>query len=311
MIHVKNNELVCVIIPTYNNGEFLPIAIDSVISQTHSNIEIIVVNDGSTDNTDEVVKGYLDDIIYIKLKNSGPAAARNTGMRSAHGKYIAFLDADDIWLPGKIEEQVNVFHSNPDVTLVYTRMTEFDHTSGEILREFPKKTYSGRIFDNLLTENFILLSSVLIKTSILKEMGGFDENLHTAEDTNLYLKIAKEFDIIGMNSILVKRRKHNTNISDRVDIPIGTLDNLDRIVRIFPETDPMKYPPMKKAYVIKGEALIIQYFYRAEYAKCHDICNKMKTITLTEPAIYFYWLITLLPFSMLNLLRKIKRQLEK
>ena len=301
------SNLVSAIIPTYNNAAFLPEAIDSVISQTYPNIEIIIVNDGSTDNTNEVLRKYLDRIIYIEQENAGPASARNTGIHQARGEYIAFLDADDIWMPTKIEEQLKIFSQNPNASLVYSRMVNFDDRSSKNLSVIPRKVFSGRIFDQLLVENLIALPTVIVRSNILDRIGLFDESLFTAEDWNLYLRIARDHEIIGVNKVLVRRRKHYDNISDRWDVRIGTLDSLDRIVDLFPDTAPEVCPEMKNAYLIRGKDLASLYFCESEYRKCHDTCCRLRRIGCVDSKLILYWLMTMWPPSVLYVLRVINR----
>ncbi len=246
----------------------------------------------------------------MEQENAGPASARNKGISLAKGEYVAFLDADDIWLPHKLEEQMKILSSRPEVALVYSQMANFDEVTGKQFPPWPKNLYSGRVFDQLLVESFVLLSSVVIRSSVLREVGGFDEGLATAEDTNLFIRIARKFDFRGLDAVQVRRRIHDSNLSERVDISIGTLENLDRLIELFPETDPRHYPQMKKAYVAKGTELIREYFHKAEYAKCHDACEKVKLVSPRERAVLIYWFTTLLPSPFLNKLRKVRRMFD-
>ena len=298
---------VSVIIPTYNSAKYIRNALESVLSQTYSNFEIVVVNDGSTDNTDEILRPYFDRIIYMEQKNTGPAAARNVGIQHAKGDFIAFLDADDIWLPLKLKKQMRVFHENPNVGLVYSRNVEFDHETGKEVLVSPPKVFSGRVFDELLLEGFILLSTVIISKPVLKDVGGFDPDLHTAEDTNLFLRIAKRYSVLGMEDILVRKRKHAANLSDRVDIEIGSLVNLDRIVSLYPETAPQKCTAMKKAYIIKGSTLILDLFHGGEYAACKKVCKRLIRGGMINSVIVHYFTLTQLPVAIIEKMRSIKR----
>ena len=308
---LKDNIKVSVIIPTFNSGAYLNEAINSVLNQTYSPIEIIVVNDGSTDSTDNILREYLNDIKYLSQENLGPASARNLGIKHAKGEYIAFLDADDIWLPEKIEKQVDIFRKNPGTALVYSRFINFDDESGNDMGIFPDKVYSGFIFDKLLLKTTILLSTAIVKSSVLFAVGGFNENLFTAEDTNLYLRIAKMHDISGMEQVLVKRRKHRSNLSDRFNIPVGTLTNLDTIVSLYPETSPALYPPMKQAYFLKGKALIADFFHAAEYDACHKTSKRLIRIKRSDGSVLGYYFVSLLPSTVINFLRRIKLALKR
>lgn len=299
---------ISVIIPTFNSAHFLPEALESIFSQTYQgDMEIIVVNDGSTDDTGKIVRSYRKELIYVEQENAGPASARNTGISYARGEYIAFLDADDLWLPCKLEEQMNVFSLNPDVAIVYSQMVNFDQATHEVSSPWPSRVYSGRVFERLLIENFIPLPSVVIKTSVLMDVGGFDEGLITAEDTNLYLRVAKKFQIAGVRKALVRRRIHGSNLSERVDIDIGTLTNLDRLVDLFPEMSPREDLRMRRAYVSRGIPLIRECFYKSQYVKCHEACTRLLSISACERIVLAYWLITLLPSSWVSMLRRVRK----
>ena len=117
--------LVTVIIPVYNASLYLPQALDSVFAQTHARMEVIVIDDGSTDNTAKLMAGYADRTVYIKQKRSGPSKARNRGITEAKGLYTAFLDADDTWFPHKLEKQLKALQRDSGAALVYSRSVDF------------------------------------------------------------------------------------------------------------------------------------------------------------------------------------------
>ena len=127
--------LVSVIVPAYNNAHFLPAAIDSILNQTFDNFELIVVDDGSTDNTQAVLAGFGDRLRYVRKANGGPSSARNLGIQMARGQLIAFQDADDLWLPEKLALQVAYFHLHPEVGVVFTDAVRFD-AAGKFSRSF-------------------------------------------------------------------------------------------------------------------------------------------------------------------------------
>ncbi|OGU23031.1 MAG: hypothetical protein A2X85_14300 [Geobacteraceae bacterium GWF2_54_21] len=299
--------LVSIIIPTYNSASFITEAIDSCLMQTYTKFEIIVINDGSTDNTDEVVLKYIDKITYIKQENAGAARARNLGIAEAKGDYIAFLDADDIWITDKLQKQIEIMKRNPNIALVYGKFENFSEGTNEILSIMPDSIQSGFLFDHILINNLIGLSSVLVRKSVLDEVGSFDERLLTAEDTNLWLKIAYKYPFGVVSEILFRRRIHGGNISERVDIKVGTLDNLDWIVELYPEVSPKKYTPMKEAYLIKGEAMAVDMFHGGAYSKCNAVCKKLITMNVSNAKILIYFVITLLPASLISKFRNAMR----
>ncbi len=304
-----SQSLVSAIIPCYNSAKYLPEAIESVLKQTYKHIEIIIVNDGSTDDTDDIVNPYLDRIKYIKQANAGPAAARNKGISHANGEYIAFLDADDLWCADKIQKQIEIIGTSTDIALVYSKFENFCNETGEKLSEMPDSTPSGGLFDLILQKNIILLSSVLARQSYLLDVGCFDESLITAEDTNLWLKIAYKYPIQAIPEVLVYRRMHRGNISSRVDINVGTLDNLDLIVKRYPTVAPHIYLPMKAAYKVRGTALATDLFYGSQYEKCHFVCKKLIAMHIVNPMLLTYFSCTLLPKSAINALRCIYKKI--
>lgn len=175
---------VSVVIPTYNYAQYIKEAIDSVLAQTYKDYEIIVVDDGSTDDTKGTVSQYGPEIEYIRQENQGPSAAKNTGIRNSKGEYIGILDSDDLWLPSKLEKQIKVFEANSGLGLVYS--------DGFVFGEEPAwddfsfggnmNFYRGRIFDKLLLGNFIPCCSTLIKRGCFDKVGLFDIKLSACED---------------------------------------------------------------------------------------------------------------------------------
>lgn len=184
--------LVSVIIPAYNCARYLPAAIESALQQTHPCIEVIVVNDGSPDNTDEVIQPYLDRIIYIKQENRGLSAARNVGFRASHGKFVCFLDADDILLPDKFERQLAKFEREPDLGVVISGYIDVEEDGQtEILTV--KKHWNRDALDRMLNHEVFPLHVALIRRSVLEASALFPEEIDTnesQEDWQLWLDLA-------------------------------------------------------------------------------------------------------------------------
>ena len=217
---MKNyNPLISVIIPTYNHAAFLKEALDSVLSQTYTNYEIIIVNNFSEDNTIEVVESYQNPLIHLyNFHNNGViAASRNYGIKQAEGEYIAFLDSDDIWLPQKLEKQLAMFNKHDDLLLVSTNMSTFPGGRNNYLKLKHDTILS---FKKLLVlkENPILNSSVMIKKNVIDCIGLLDENsgIRAVEDYDFWLRILRYIDnscLIIMEDLL-KYRIHQSNISN-------------------------------------------------------------------------------------------------
>jgi len=216
---------VSVIIPTYNRAPYIAEAIRSVQAQAGANVEIIVADDGSTDNTAEVVGGLGDTVICMSLPHSGqPAATRNGGLRVATGRFIAFLDSDDLFLPNKLAVQVAAFESHPEAGFVYSNGYFFredpHHPTGYGLDGLP--TPSGDVLADLLRGNFVASPCVaLIRRSCLDVVGAFDDNpgLMAVEDYDLWLRLAARFPVIYVPETVAAIRRHGRSISRDV----GTL----------------------------------------------------------------------------------------
>jgi glycosyltransferase involved in cell wall biosynthesis len=194
---------------------YLPDAIESVFKQTVNDLEIIVVDDGSTDNTKEVIKPYLDRISFMEIANGGPSKARNRAIRASQSEYVAFLDADDTWYPHKLERQLKIFLKNQQVSLVHSdAFINGTDKSQENKLWFSGHTRvnSGWVFGDLLNECFIILSSVIVKRDCLEKVGVFDEDLKCWEGYDLWLRIAYENQIGFVDEPLFSRRIHGSNL---------------------------------------------------------------------------------------------------
>ena len=210
-----NEVLVSVVIPVYNSEQYITECIDSALTQTYQNIEIIIVDDGSTDNTVNIISEYNNELIKLfHQKNAGSGAARNHGIEQASGTWIAFLDADDIWLPDKLQKQLehcsDLDWSHTDLYLhgdVYPRHTKTTELT-------PK--HSGFILKNLLVENSIGTSSVIIKKEILQKLGAFNTDLRALQDWDLWLRVAAENQICYVDEPLVYYRVHSSSVSRNV-----------------------------------------------------------------------------------------------
>lgn len=202
---IGKEPLVSVIIPTYNRAVHLKKSIQSVLDQTYTNIEVIVVDGPSSDNTAEVVKGFVGKIKYIKENEAkGAGAARNRGLELAEGEYIAFQDSDNEWLPEKLEKQMQAFMSaERDIGMIYTGYTKITNNIKKYYPQTYIKKKSGEIFNELLSGNYIGCQTVVVRKECLIKVGAFDERLPTIEDWDLFLKIAKKYKILCINEPLV------------------------------------------------------------------------------------------------------------
>jgi len=214
MVNSNKKPIISAIIPTYNRGWILKEAVDSVLAQTFCEFELVVVDDGSIDNTLEILSGYKKDRIrIIQQDNKGVGAARNRGATASAGQYIAFLDSDDIWMRDKLSVQAKFFTDHPEAMICQT--DEIWIRRG--IRVNPKKRHkkpTGMIFEPSLDLCLVSPSAVMMKKSLFDEMGGFDESFRVCEDYDLWLRINCKYPIFLVDRpLIVKRGGHKDQLS--------------------------------------------------------------------------------------------------
>lgn len=187
----RNINCVSVIIPAFNASKSILRTLNSVFNQTYTNYEIVVVDDGSTDDTRSVIQPYLSKIRYIYQQNQERSAARNTGIEAAEGEYIAFLDADDTWMPNKLEKQIVAFENNPELGMVYCQAYLVAENGQLLGLTGICPSDSEEAYQRLLLGNFIPSPTPLLRRSVVKEIGGFDSELRHAEDWDYWLRAAR------------------------------------------------------------------------------------------------------------------------
>jgi glycosyltransferase involved in cell wall biosynthesis len=212
------NPTVSVVLPTYNYGRYLAGALTSILRQTYSDLEALVIDDGSTDDTQNVVAPFLHDrrVHYHRLHNQGPAAARNFGIEQACGTWVAFLDADDLWLPTKLEKQVERFTADACTGLVYTRRLLIDGDGWQLEYEQPA-LHRGWVLPQLFRSNFVCFSSVAVRRDILLDAGAFDASVEHAEDYDLLLRLTQACRIDFVDEPLVLYRTGHGNLSSQTE----------------------------------------------------------------------------------------------
>jgi glycosyltransferase involved in cell wall biosynthesis len=188
-------ELVSVIIPAYNMARFLPQAVESVLAQSYANWEVQIIDDGSKDNTPEVVQqwGGNPRIRVHRQVNGGLSHARNQGIALTRGNYLALLDADDIWEPNKLALQMPLFREQPKVGVVYSDYSRMD-AEGKPLPNGPTEMHRGKVSGALLIENFVPASTAVVRRECFERCGGFDVALRTGEDYEMWLRLSAHFE---------------------------------------------------------------------------------------------------------------------
>ena len=209
-----SNPLVSIITPVYNGEQYLLAAIESGLAQTYQNFELLIVNDGSIDNSADIIKPFLKDsrVIYIEQKNAGVAAARNTAIKQARGKYVGFLDQDDLWRNNKLEVQVAALEQDESVALVHSRQDYIDLQGNKIDYEWITGA-SGYCFKDMFKKNRIAVLTVLIRKTIIDEIGLFNEQLSGTDDYEMWLRVTLKYPIQYVDQALAFYRFHDSNIS--------------------------------------------------------------------------------------------------
>jgi len=225
-----SNPNISVIIPTYNRAHLLPRAIKSVLNQTYKDFELIIVDDASTDNTEEVVREFQEKdkrIVYVKhQKNRGGSAARNTGIKLAKGECIALLDDDDEWLPEKLEREIEKIQSlSSDVGVVYSGVFWVLEDTGRVISKVVP-TLHGKMYIDFLRGAIIALPSTLIRKSCFQRSGLFDEELPACQDWDMWIRLAKYYEFDFIPEALVKAYIHGEQISTNLKARIRAREML-------------------------------------------------------------------------------------
>lgn len=312
----KQIPLVSVIIPTYNSGKFVTRAVQSVLEQSYPHHEVIVIDDGSTDATKDVLHEFDGHITYLYQQNSGPSAARNAGIKVARGEYICFLDADDLWTPNRLEVQLAFMEDHRDIGLVFSDFEEFD--ADETFRKsfLAEKMFRPDIvsqipireaFTKLVIENFIPTSTVMVRRECFQKAGLFDERFLLRHDRDEWLRISAYFGIACLPKILCKKRKHDSNISrDRE----GTIRFLIKVFEknrfLFPDLAPTAVwkKQLAKSYLGLGYHLL----YKNEKKEARQVAFHSLRHVATMGAFRLI-LLTFMGFPIIQFLRRIKREL--
>lgn len=253
---------VTIIIPTYNRASLIGSAIESVLRQSFVDFELIVVDDGSSDNTPDIVASFAHDrrLVYLVQENRGRSAARNRAINLARGRYVAFLDSDDLYLHNKLAEQISFLDAHDDVDMIYTS-AECINSDGTPL---PGQKYTawaeGNIYE--LVAFFqpvtITLPTVMLRKEVLDRVGGFDESMERFEDTDLWRRIAKSHRIAAMPQVTCILRTHADNALDNQD-PVKIIKSIQSYTaKIFLEDE-----DMGQNFLRTGASGLFEYYGRA------------------------------------------------
>jgi len=258
---------VSVVIPVYNGTNYLREAIAGVLAQTYTDYEVLVVDDGSTDGTWELIQSYGERVRGFRKPNGGVASALNLGLKEMHGRWFAWLSHDDLWLPEKLEKQVAFLEANPQFKACCTDYFVID-AKGNILREVETPWYPRvQALRELLATGYIHGSTMMIDRSCFEQVGLFSEQWRYTQDTNMWLRLSNRYEIGHMDESLVKQRDHanqgSTNVrasNDEAQIMYGDVFSEIGVAGIFPEMSAVATTPqaVAKAYVWFGDTMALR-----------------------------------------------------
>lgn len=262
---------VSVIIPTYNSARYLTQAVDSVLAQTFRSIEVVVVDDGSTDDTGLVLQRYGATVKYIRQQNTGVSGARNTGIKNSTGRYVAFLDADDVWHPEKLERQMAALRMAPDCRASYCAFTVTDPSLVPL--EITRARRNGPLLHELIMSGNVVgtPSTVVCERSLLEETGAFDSALSQCADWELWVRLSARSNFIYLDEPLVSYRLHGSNMS--ISAPLLEHDSLLVLNKAFAISNlPASLLARRKAAFARNYMVVAGTYFHArkylDFARC-------------------------------------------
>jgi glycosyltransferase involved in cell wall biosynthesis len=273
--------VVSVVIPAYNAGLYLKQTLESVLAQSYRDYEIIVVDDGSTDDTSQVALQFGDSIRYIHQSNQGLSAARNTAIKNARGEIIALLDSDDLWEPGYLEKMVPELNLHPEAAGVYCGF-QYVNSRSEVVGQPSIKVVPPELFHSemVIRGNWLAPCAVLFRKCLVKEVGLFDEALHAVEDWDMWIRLSENYIFVGVPDALVKYRRHENNMTKDPERMIKAIGQLTVKLYGSPEDDVALWSPAKKrAFSSHYRGGAISFFTAGRIQKSVEYLKKLAEVS--------------------------------
>jgi len=323
---------VSVIIPTFNRANYICQAIDSVLAQTYQDFEIIIIDDGSADNTKKVLSKYESTIKYYYQGNKGVSVARNRGIQEARGEWIAFLDSDDIWLPEKLHWQHEILEMHPSINFIFTDLEQFNE-SGVVRTSMmrsqsqqPKGSFKRKILDEEFNNGGILIGNlyeemlllgnipstptVIVKKICLEEVGFFSEDLSIAEDSELWLRISSKYSMLYFNKITVRARVSDEGLSGTLDRRSYRYREWDgHMLEIHLKGCLKSQKSLIKKRIAQSYRIVAWgYFDNNKLKEAQRLFLRSLNYNIFQIKVYLYLAVLLLPGKIINIIKRIKRQ---
>lgn len=301
---------VSVIIPAFNVAAWIKQAIDSILAQTFHVLEILVVDDGSTDETANIIRGYGAPVVYINQQHKGVSAARNRGIMTAKGNLIAFIDGDDYWHPRKLESQIRLFEQQKDLQWVSCETQPFDSATGAFIDGLTPSMWNGDILTALFLNNFIGSATPLIRRNVFDQVGLFNEahEARIGEDWDMWLKIASIHPLGVAYEKLAFLRLHGasamstTSISEKVECLVGVIERA--VERDFARLTRLRGKALAGVYYNAG----LQSFRQEHYLQAQNYFLRALKYRPFNIESWAYWLITKLGPGFSNQIIALKRR---
>ena len=311
---VGMNELVSIVVAMYNSASFIEKTIECLVSQTYSPVEIILVDDGSTDGTFALVEALARSTKSIRCyrkENGGVASARNYGIQRATGSYVAFCDHDDWWTREKLARQMPLFGADPGVGLVYSPVRAVDEQGGILKDRMPGTVYEGEVLERLLCYNFIPFSSVVVRKACFDLLGGFREDrlMHGSDDRNMWIRLATRFRVRCCQDVLVDIVRHGQNYSDQdakmLEAGLRCLADIWKSVPEIRKRDERLY---RRSYSEIHRLYGVTFFAKGDYGASRAC---MLSAARAEPwriSTYPHLLLSLMPSRLVDRARAVRRR---
>ena len=318
---------ISVVVGTYNHGRYIGECLQSVLDQTYRNVEVIVIDDGSTDDTRQAVEPFIDRITYVYQENQGRAAARNHGIQKARFDWIAIIDADDLWEPTKLEKQVAAIHKHPQIDIIVTNACFFKNDQVIVEDFFAKmvlmhrtpviedgtlRIFEDKLFPLFIRENFVNQSSILLRKKCFETEGLYNNEYKRCEDRDLWLRLARRFTFAYLSEVLTRTRTHSLGDGPGTDQPIKWRIRVlqDALAR---DTEWERKYRRDFMQVIGRTYFELGYFY---FARQNNSRRSRKSFASSiahgyhHPLVWLYYASTFLPGSLARLLRRIKQTIR-